>query len=408
MNIAYITSEFVTEKAHGGLATYLNNISTIMSEHGHNITIITLSDCNGRIDYKHGIEVVRVKTKEIQGSNNEIKRGIVLLSNSLKLYKALKKVNRCKKIDIVQAANYKAVGFFRSFRIPTIVRVSSDSSLLRNAGKFEFDFKGALKEKTFTDYLELCCVKLADAAFAPSRFCANVTKKRSGREVTIIESPYINCSKQMDESIYQNKLNQKKYLLFNSSLSTLKGTHVAIGATDYLLENHKDLYLVYAGYDYGMTLKGGNHKSIAEILEMQRRKYNGRVIYLGNINQEQLFPIIRHSLACVLPSRVDNLPNSCIEAMSLGGIVIGTYGASFEQLIRNKENGLLIKRDSSKALCCAVDYLMDMDEETYQGMQIRAAEAIDRLAPEKVYLNTIQCYKKAINEFKGFKYGKRY
>ena len=32
MHIAYITSEFVTERLHGGLATYLDNITTIMSE----------------------------------------------------------------------------------------------------------------------------------------------------------------------------------------------------------------------------------------------------------------------------------------------------------------------------------------------------------------------------------------
>jgi glycosyltransferase involved in cell wall biosynthesis len=104
-------------------------------------------------------------------------------------------------------------------------------------------------------------------------------------------------------------------------------------------------------------------------------------------------------LACVLLSRVDNLPNSCIEAMSLGSIVIGTYGASFEQLIKNKENGLLIKRDSSKALCKAVDYLMEMSEDERSIMGGKARKTVERLEPETIYLKTIQYYQKVIDKF---------
>lgn len=44
MHIAYLTSEFMTEKWHGGLAAYLDNITSIMSENGHDVTIITLSE----------------------------------------------------------------------------------------------------------------------------------------------------------------------------------------------------------------------------------------------------------------------------------------------------------------------------------------------------------------------------
>ncbi len=102
-------------------------------------------------------------------------------------------------------------------------------------------------------------------------------------------------------------------------------------------------------------------------------------------------------MACVLPSRVDNLPNSCIEAMSLGNIVIGTYGASFEQLIRNKDNGLLIKRDSSAAFIKAIDWLMNLSENERIAMGKRAADSIIRLSPEKIYDEMITFYKKVIS-----------
>jgi glycosyltransferase involved in cell wall biosynthesis len=190
----------------------------------------------------------------------------------------------------------------------------------------------------------------------------------------------------------------------NSKLSTLKGTHVVVQASDYLLEKYQDLYMVYAGIDQGLVFKDGNVVSIEEIIRRQNRKYVGRVIYLGKLKQEQLFPIVKHALACVLPSRIDNLPNSCIEAMSLGCIVIGTYGASFEQLIRNKESGLLIKRDSFKSLIRAVEYLMEMGEESRNEMRKKAVESIERLSAENVYEKTMQCYKKVINRFEGSSY----
>lgn len=320
-----------------------------------------------------------------------------MLRNSWKLYCALYKEYNRQKIDIVQTANWQAVGFFRSRRIPTILRVSSDSSLLRNADQYLFDYDKALREKILEDYLELYCVKRADAAFAPSHFCASVIEKRCGRKIGVIESPYINHSREMDDCIYREKLFHKKYILFNSSLSRLKGTHVGIEAAEQLLEKYPDLYMVYVGYDNGLSQMDGSIQSISLILERQNKKYAGRVLYLKHLKHSALFPIIIHSMACILPSRVDNLPNSCIEAMALGKIVIGTYGASFEQLIRNKENGLLIKRDSPIALIKAVDWLMNLSESEQLAIGERAADSIKKLSPEKVYDQLITFYKKAIS-----------
>ena len=94
MHIAYITSEFVTEKYHGGLATYLNNIAAIMAENGHKVTIITLSKSAGRLQYNDNIEVIRVPSVNIRGEDRTIEYSFDLLCNSWKLCQALKRENR--------------------------------------------------------------------------------------------------------------------------------------------------------------------------------------------------------------------------------------------------------------------------------------------------------------------------
>ena len=397
MHIAYITTEFVTEHNKGGLATYLYNITGIMSRNGHEVTVITLSDQNGEMQFGKRICVIQVKGTSLKGSSLDKCR--IMVQNSYVLYRELKRQNRKNKIDIVQSVSLEAAGFFRSYRIPTVVRASSDSSLWRNAAKFDFDYDSSIKEKTLEDYLELWCVRNADFAYAPSKFCAKVIGKRSGKRVEVIESPYQSNECNEDDSIYREVLYQKKYLLFNSSFSRLKGTHVGILATERLLNKYPDLYMVYAGTDYGLAQKDNSKQSIRGILRSYNRKYDGRVIYLGNVEHAKLFPLVRNSLACVLPSRVDNLPNSCIEAMALGSIVIGTYGASFEQLIKNKENGLLIKRDSYKSLIRAVDYLMSLSDSEKQMMGEKAAVTVWRLQPEKVYEQMIALYSRVIEDF---------
>ncbi len=399
MHIAYITSEFVTEKEFGGLAVYLSNISDIMSVHGHRVTVITLSDQDGEFVYKKGINVIRVKRTALDPLKDDVAAAVCMLENSWKLYKTVKKVKGKSCLDIVQSANYQAVGFFRDYQLPTVVRASSDSSLWRNAVDIRFDYEMALKQKKPGDRVELMCVRQADAAYAPSVFCAKVITKRSGRKIDIIESPFVESDLELDDSVYKNRLAGKQYLLFNSSLSSLKGTHLGIEAAEYILGRYPELNLVYAGNNGGIKQLNGGSQDIAGILRRQSERYGGRVIYLGKLEHQKLYPVIRNALACVLPSRVDNLPNSCIEAMAHGKIVIGTYGASFEQLIKNKENGLLIQRDSVKALVKAVGYLMTMSEQERGEMGMRAKETVTRLSPENIYEQVIKYYQNVINNF---------
>lgn len=399
MHIVYITSEFVTEKEYGGLAVYLNNISNIMSRHGHKVTVVTLSECEGELLYQKDIDVIRVKRTPLEPLKDDLCAAISMLENSWKLFSVIKKVKKSREVDLVQSANYQAVGFFRDYRLPTIVRASSDSSLLRNAADVKFDYGMALKQKKIGDIVELMCVRHADAAYAPSIACARAIAKRSRRKLDVIESPFVECDLELDDSLYKERLEGKKYLLFNSALSSLKGTHLGIEAADYILNRYPELNLVYAGNDGGIRQVKGGCQNIVGILRRQADQYNGRVIYLGRLEHKKLYPIIRHSLACVLPSRVDNLPNACIEAMSLGKIVIGTYGASFEQLIKNKQNGLLIQRDSRNALIKAVNYLMEISEQERKQMCMRAKETVVRLQPEAIYQQVIEYYHNVIDNF---------
>lgn len=128
-----------------------------------------------------------------------------------------------------------------------------------------------------------------------------------------------------------------------------------------------------------------------------------RVIFLGKLNQEELFPIVRHALFCVMPSRIDNLPNTCIEAMALGKVVIGTTGASFEQLIDNGRSGFLIERENKDALMGAIQYVYGMSEEQREEIGREAQIRIEAMQPKKITEQLIAFYLSVIKSFEGIK-----
>lgn len=394
MHIVYLTIEFVTEKISGGLGTYLDNLARIMSSHGHKVTIITLSHEDSEFDYHNGIHVIRVKVSE---QENTIRR---FITNSWRLNRRLHKLGAQCDIDIVQVANLQTIGLFGCCGFPNVLRISSDSAVCRYGNQYSFDLEKAVYEKTLYDRLELSVARRANYVFAPSKFCAEIVARRAHCRVDVIESPYLERTEDFDDSVYRNHLVGKKYLLFNSALSSLKGTHIGIEAMDDLMRRYSDLYMVYAGIDVGITCKDGSVQKVRDILERMKRKYEERVIYLGVLRREQLFPVIENAYACVLLSRVENLSNSCIEAMALKKIVIATYGASFEQLIKNKKSGLLVKRESPRALINAVDYLMSMSDDDKRTMESNARKAIERLNPEIIYEKMINIYKNIIKSRK--------
>jgi len=98
----------------------------------------------------------------------------------------------------------------------------------------------------------------------------------------------------------------------------------------------------------------------------------------------------------VLPSRVDNLPNTCLEAMALGRVVVGTRGASFDQLIDDGQNGFLCDIDSPESLRAAVERALALTDAQRATVGASAARRIDELRPEKTIPPLVAFYEAAI------------
>ena len=83
--------------------------------------------------------------------------------------------------------------------------------------------------------------------------------------------------------------------------------------------------------------------------------------------------MIRKSYFTVSPSIEDNCPNSMLEAMALGKVVLGTIGSSMDEFYSPNCVDLLVPRENVQALADKILFLWNLPQEkiNYYGEETR-------------------------------------
>lgn len=409
MHIVIATAEFITEKNFsGGLATYTSNLARMLYKNGNMVSVVTISSEEGKTAWENGINVYRVRYEEspkkiLDIKINVIRRGIIyiwnLLGRSYVINKCIDEIERKNHIDIVHFCNSYSLSLFRNKKIPAVVRLSNYPSLWREAYKQKFDYSRAIDRLSMEDKLELVAIKRADAIFGPSRGIISLTERKINKKIAVVESPFVLAEEKNDDALYDSVNIPENYFLFYGTLGYLKGIHVITEILDKFFSNYAEMYFVFIGNNTMMCDDEDRRDAREYICQKVDEHYRNRLIFFDSIrNKEQLYPFIKNARACVLPSRVDNLPNTCIESMALGQIVIGTNGASFEQLIDDGVNGFLIERENEEQLYDKMVKVTKLSQDERENICKRAKETVERLRPEKIYPQVVEIYEKAIKK----------
>lgn len=402
MKIAYVVPEFVTEKEFGGLAVYYDNISRLLAEEGHQIYVFVLSDQTKTVAFFPGITVEKICV-DLQHVDAQIQGSFIRERSRVISEKLSEYISRGVCFDLVQYANLWALGLER-IPVPTVVRISSYQPFLRAADQEFFDVERFYETEKVSDFLEEIAVLKADAVYSPSRCIADLISGRTGRNIAIIESPFYPRKFETESGkIFEERLKAKKYILSFGTVKILKGAKLIGDCIYRVLSACPELYWVFAGSEFPWKDSKGNIVSPEQYIREHAGEHSDRVIFLGKLCQEELFPVIKHALFCVMPSRIDNLPNTCIEAMAFGKIVIGTSGASFEQLIENGNSGFLVERENEQSLIDTIQYVYGLTGKEKEEIGRRAQKRIEAMCPEKIVKQLIGFYQSVIESFRGIK-----
>lgn len=397
MRIAFVTIEFVTEPdLPGGLGHYLHRVSRQLVERGHEVHVITYSrQKNTQLVYD-GIVVHRLPSGRFYSLLVKIFRGKFPLTCrgldfSYNAFRLLQRAHCKRPFDILQLSNLHGSGLFSSLllSIPYVVRVSSYAPVLNK-----------LEQYTGTDYrllalLENMQLRISRGLFTPSvRLKSIIQDKLRKKDISVIPSPFYREIQEFDESVYEKYLAGKSYILFFAvRLSSLKGPQVLAEALPEILSRYPDLLAVFVGID--MLYYG---QSMCQYIRTMCQAYEERLIFLDPVPHAQAYPLLQHAQVVVMPSLLDNLPNSCLEAMGLGAIVIGTKGSSHEEIIVDGVNGFLSEAGNVKNLQQLIEHVLTRHD--HQSMREAAILTItQKFSPEHTVTKLEHHYSQIIKHF---------
>lgn len=401
LTVALTTTEYITEpNFDGGLANYVHRLALSLKKLGHYPIVVVSSDKN-EVFINQDIEVHRIHFKlsfplkvlnvlSLRKLNFSL--GFIFLS--LTFNQKLKEISKSKHLSIIQYPSCASLGLFRVKSIPSVTRISSYLPLWNQAYNLNQNIDLKMVEK-----LEEIAFLQTDALFCPSQINAKIVEQVTGRAVTVIETPFILDTSELDYSLFDQHLKDKKYLLFFGTIGIMKGCGLIAEIIHDLLERHPDLYFVLVGKDTDYL--GYQGISLVDQIKKNARSYQDKIIHFNRLNHSCLYPIIANTYAVVLPSRIDNFPNTCLEAMAHKKIVIGTHGTSFEQLITDGVSGFLCQKDNPQDLLFVLEKVLQLSEPERITIGDKAYERIQELNPEKVVNQLVDFYKMIIHKFDG-------
>lgn len=395
MRIAFLTPEYVSEpKFDGGLANYLYRVTRALGEAGHESEIFVAAEGDGTVSWA-GVQVHRCRVAGLGARLHRFQRRILgrgwlsymdTLQTAHALAARFKQRHAEMPFDVVEASNFKATGLFVAPRSPTVVtRISYDpqSWTTQNGGRVDLD-------KALMCRLHDYAVRKSAAAYGPCARLAEQIGARLGHGIAVIHPPLFLPveSTREDASVWQERLSGHRYVLFFGRICRLKGADILARAMRPILAAHPELRLVLVGRPENTAYLGEVISCLGDGAES--------LIHIGRLPHAQLFPIVRQAECVVLPSRADNFPNACIEAMGLGQTVIGTRRTGFEDLIEHGANGFLFDAERVDELTGLIRSVLGRPPEDRRRIAERArqriAESDCRQAAEKL----VQFYSRAI------------
>lgn len=357
------------ESPKGGVNMYMRRVTGALKDFGHTPMILT-SGTKDMHYMENGIEIFYVHSAGSHFKADCLRTLANVFYSSLAVNRKISELIHTRNIDIIQFSSIQSWPILYFGRIPAVMRLSDYDKL------YYTDYPNKTIASVYA-FLQRLAAKRCAAVFAPSNVHANAFAKDIHRKVAVIESPFCNECCEYDDSIYRNRLSGKKYVLFFGRLSVTKGILVIAKILEQFLRLNPEYSFVCCGIE-----QKGYKENLARVLKRSAGKHQERFIYMKALPHVSLYPIVEHADFVIFPSLSENFSNACMEAMHFERVVIGTDGASFEQLIDDGKSGLLCMPGDSESLLDKMNQAAAMKEEQKAEMGRRAKERIDKLAPE--------------------------
>lgn len=372
MKLAFLGHKHALSR-EGGVEIVVYELTTRMAALGHDVTVYDRSSKHVMDKKQKGQEVNEYKGVKIKKVLTIDKKGLAAMTSSFfASWKIL-----FSKAEVV---HYHAEG--PCAMIPIIKIFSRKRIIVTIHG---LDWQRAKWGGFATKYIkfgEKMAVKYADEIIVLSKNVQKYFKDNYKRETVFIPNG-VNKPEIIKADIIKEKYGLKKdeYVLFLGRMVPEKGIHYLIDAFNKV---NTDKKLVIAG---GASDTDTYYSKLKE-----KAKDNKNIIFTGFVQGKELEELYSNAYIYCLPSDLEGMPLSLLEAMSYGNCCLTSDIDECAEVLLDK--GITFKKSNINDLKKTLQYLIDNDKEVKKYKKEAQSYILKKYNWDDVVKKTIELYKK--------------
>jgi len=383
----------------GGIGTYAFLMSHLLAEFGETVHVISQvwegaekpiqEECNGRlIIHRIPFEDWTTLRKPRPHPNLSSTIGRSLFNSefyaqgfSWEAGLLAERLVDVEGIDLIEAQEYeaplyyfllrRALGLGARHSPPCIVHLHSPTVFIASFNDWDMNSPAIVAARRLEEY----CITAADALLCPSSFLARQVQAQYGLEPGRIE--VIPLPKAASERIPRAPDTWVKGpICYTGRLERRKGLLEWIGAAVQIAQEAPQAVFEFIGEN----ILGCNPiQSEFVLIEMVPRKLRPRFIFRGAQPRQRIAEYLARARIAAVPSRWENFPYSCIEAMSSGLPVLATRQGGMPEMIRDGRTGWLADQATSEQLAQTLRRALETPPDVMAEMGRQASDEIEQI-----------------------------
>ena len=383
MKISFISYEYPPDTATGGIATYVYQAARMMHQRGHHVEVFASSPHREGVSIEAGVVVHRILYTNPDRWDFAIDAGRVFAQRHATI-----------QFDVVEgpetgAQASSAIDLVPD--LPLVVKLHTPTFMVRALNDVppsrEMKLRrmvGALRRgqvptpfPTLEPYNpqfdpERLHTLDADEITTPSQSLGDRlirAWKLPPEKVVHLPNPYIPAA----DLLAISPQTQTQVISFFGRLEVRKGVLSLVQAIPLILQKHPQVTFQFVGevcpspINPNLTMQ----QYLTQLLWRDRRS----LTFTGAIPLENIPSYLAQTDLCVFPSRWENFPNVCLEAMAAARGIVGSSAGGMTEMLDDGKAGYLVDPQQPKQIAAAAIALLDAPKRR-MSMGKRARERV--------------------------------
>lgn len=398
-HVVYVSREYPPSPRSYGIGSYVKEAALALVNCGYEVTVLTTADKGTKqtCTIEDGVRVIRMAGGDVYSSDPKFKTSL-LEKLSLKLrffpyrWKIRTTFQSLKNVSIIEAPEYGAEGLFlQNLGLPLVVKLHIPTLLDRQTCEIK---KLNLENVAYYWYglLEFMVVKRTAflSSCSASLKCWYVEKLKLQPTSITVNYNFLNlANKQL--SAKQDAKISTPFVFYAGSVRQDKGVEGLIEGVALLRNKGSKIRLILAG-----KVDSNYRQLLIEKFCLDPEWCQ----FIGHVQREKLESFYSNATVCCFPSWYENFPYVCLEAMSVGGIVIGSESGGMPEIITEGYNGLLCPPHNSEKIASKIETAMALSLNERATISLNAQNTIkEKFSAEVLAMELADYYRGCIRSF---------